>query len=179
MLRRPSGPSGQRRGSEAVTTPSPPPAGESGLSAENPGVCALSGGGSETTSRPPERRKGAPHSVVTAGGPKDLATTASKRPRRPPSRPAVSARRVRTRTRSSRPSWHRASIRKEDRRPLTSKRVPSELPQRVASTSPGSPPPEPRSKKAPGAPGERVPSEGPLLSTAVRKRVTHSPNPIE
>jgi hypothetical protein len=39
-------------------------------------------GGSLTASVPPTRRKGAPHSAVTAGGPKPLATTRSNAPRR-------------------------------------------------------------------------------------------------
>jgi hypothetical protein len=41
-----------------------------------------SSGGSLTASLPPTRRNGAPHSAVTAGGPKPRATTRSNAPRR-------------------------------------------------------------------------------------------------
>ena len=55
-----------------------------------------------TTSSPPARRKPTAHSAVTAGGPKDRATTRSKAPRRCSSRASTSARPHSTETRSPR-----------------------------------------------------------------------------
>lgn len=103
-------------------------------------------GGSETTSKPPTRTRGDPHSATTAGGPKLRATTTSSRSRRVESRPADSARSFKTSTCSSRPQRRTARA----RNPALLLRASSKrillLGNNMANTRPGMPPPEPRSR---------------------------------
>jgi len=110
-----------------------------------------SSGGSLTTSRPPTTRNPAAHSAVTAGLPKLRAVTRSKRPRRSVPCANSSARPRSTVTRSPTPSVSTASTRKSVRRSLASRSHHSVAGQAATSTSPGSPPPLPRSRARRGS----------------------------
>jgi len=100
---------------------------------------------------PPGLRRAAAHSAVTAGGPNDRAVTVSNVPRLASSRPNSSALARTTKTRSvpniaSTDAWRNAV-----RRSLESIRVTMVSRQQEARTSPGRPPPLPRSATACGA----------------------------
>ena len=140
-------------------------------------------GGSLTTRTPCSASSGAAHSAVDPGGAKPLAVTNEAIPREPP-RPTSAASDKTTCTRSSIPNWRTAHRRKTTRPSLRST---SNQRQGVvtASTSPGSPPPVPRSTaRAPsktGRPGrfnsenlrnphcEQVPQKPPMGSNTLRR----------
>ncbi len=107
-------------------------------------------GGSETARNPPTARSGAAHSATTAGLPNPLAVTTSKAPRRFGVRPTTSARSASTATRPCNPSAPTAWRRNAARRPCASTRRTDGASQRTASTSPGTPPPVPRSTREEG-----------------------------
>ncbi len=105
----------------------------------------VTSGGSDTMRCPPTRSSGPAHSAVTPGGPKLRATTASASARNAGSRPTSSAREAMTRTRDLSPSRATASSRNEARRSPASTRHSSASVHMCARTSPGTPPPLPRS----------------------------------
>jgi hypothetical protein len=102
-------------------------------------------GGSETTRTPPVERNGAAHSAVTAGGPKLLATTAPKLPRRSGTRAASSALSLSTAARPSSPSRRSEASRKPARRAEDSSRRKEVSSISAAMGIPGRPAPLPRS----------------------------------
>ncbi len=107
-------------------------------------------GGSATIRRPHGSRNGSPHSAVTGGGAKERAVTTSNSSRKPACLAATSARPLTTSIRPDQPSRATASASSEARRLLDSRSTPVLSGQNAASTSPGTPPPLPRSKKRGG-----------------------------
>ena len=105
-------------------------------------------GGSATSKRPPTRRRGAAHSAVAAGSPKPLAVTNAAVSRHS-LRPVSSARSQRTPVLDEMPSSLAASRSQAARRVLLSTRSHLVSGHCRASTSPGSPPPLPRSTANP------------------------------
>ncbi len=101
-------------------------------------------GGSATIRRPPRARNGDPHSAVTAGAPNPRDVTASNVPLSAP-RAACSARSAVTRTRWDRSRTSTACRRNVDRVTLPSSSVQWISGRASARTSPGTPPPLPRS----------------------------------
>jgi hypothetical protein len=112
-------------------------------------------GGSATTRVPPTARNGAPHSAVTAGGPKLRATTKSNVARRAGSRPATSARPMWTSVRWPTPSSSTAARRNWPRVTLPSSSTQLMVGRARASGSPGRPPPLPISRARPTSGGMR------------------------
>ncbi len=102
-------------------------------------------GGSDTTIHPPTSRKADPHSAVRAGVPNDRDVTASNCSRIPLTRPSSSAR-PRT-TSAFRPPSQPSSVSERNpvRRSLASMRTIRVWGQHETRTSPGTPPPVPRS----------------------------------
>jgi hypothetical protein len=113
---------------------------------------SLTSGGSVTMTVAPSRRRGAAHSAVTAGRPKLRAVTNQARWRHGP-RPTSSARWARTVTRAANPSRGETEPSQLDRRRLASTNSHRDSGQAVANTSPGIPPPVPKSthSRSPGA----------------------------
>ena len=135
-------------------------------------------GGSETRSQPPTLRRGAAHSATTAGRPKERARTPSKAPRKPSWRPQTSARSWMTVTRpeSSRRSTDRC--RKAARRRLASRSTMATSCHAAATTSPGSPPPEPRSTtRGVSGPSAASPRAAAANSSACRICGSKAPGP--
>lgn len=147
-------------------------------------------GGSLTNKWPPTRRSGAAHSAVGAGGPNPLAVTSSADCRHRP-RPVSSARSHRTSTRDEMPSSSTASRSQLARLALLSIRSQLLSGQSSDKTSPGSPPPVPRSAARPvggrpateakarlraiwstTGPGPRKPSRRESLSSNSRRPAT-------
>ncbi len=100
-------------------------------------------GGSLTTRTPSKARRGAAHSAVGPGAAKDRAVTRPALPRRSP-RATETASMAWTSTRSAMPSSRTAHRRNVHRRSPRSTRT-HRFDVRVARTSPGTPPPVPRS----------------------------------
>ncbi len=140
-----------RRPSCRRTGAQPPPRGRTGRVLSAGHRRASGSGGSLTTSRPPSRRKGAPHSATTAGVPNDRATTRSNSARCRGSRAASSAVERTTATRSPKPSSSTASVRNTARRSPASSSTHRDCGHHAARANPGTPPPEPRSSARSGA----------------------------
>ena len=111
-------------------------------------------GGSETMSRPPISRNRTAHSAVTAGGPNDRAVTRLNRESPLVSRASSSARPLQTLPPLGTSSHASASRRKFDRFSIESRNVVG-CAHVSRSTSPGSPPPLPRSRIVAGGSGRR------------------------
>ena len=118
------------------------PSSVSAAAGQRVGSCV---GGSLTTSRPPTRRRALATSAVTSGGAKLRATTASWLPRQSSSWASTSARPVTTWTRSPHPNRPTTRRSQSVRLTLASSRVTIASGRSAAITSPGTPPPEPRS----------------------------------
>ena len=128
-----------------TATPSPPSIWTRPTWANGPAGQARSCGGSLITQRPPTRSSGAAHSMVTAGGPKLRAMTASWCPRRVSSRPKSSARPVHTSARSSTPSSTIAHRQNAIRRCEESTSTNDRSGSATSRGNDGTPPPAPRS----------------------------------
>jgi hypothetical protein len=109
-------------------------------------------GGSETMSTPPTFRNLTAHSAVVAGGPKDRAVTRSKVSSNSGQRAASSARATLTWPPLGAPGHVNTSARKLLRFAMESRNVACVC-QRSRRTSPGSPPPLPRSRNRAGGDG--------------------------
>ncbi len=94
---------------------------------------------------PPAERRGAPHSAVTAGEPKDREVSTSNCWRNRSSRPISSARPRTTSTCASGRQPSISSMRNAVRLSFASSRTMREADQHEVRTRPGSPPPVPRS----------------------------------
>ena len=101
---------------------------------------------------PPTFKNLTAHSAVTAGGPKERAVTRSNFPSNSGHRAASSARAIITSPVSGAPGQARTSFRKLLRLPMESRKTSWER-QRSRSTSPGKPPPLPRSRRSDGGVG--------------------------
>lgn len=106
----------------------------------------LCGGSLTRILAPAPLRKPTAHSAVTGGGAKDLAVTTSKTPRNSESRATTSALPRTTRTRGPSRSSSVASTRNDVRRSAASSRTTLASVITQAMISPGTPPPEPRSR---------------------------------
>lgn len=106
-------------------------------------------GGSDTISTPPTSKNRTAHSAVTAGGPKDRAVTRSNLPSNSGQRAASSARAVMTSQFCGAPGHARDSLRNLLLLIMESRKTPEHF-QRSTNTSPGSPPPLPRSSRRAG-----------------------------
>ena len=158
--------------SSTITPPCRPRAAKPS-SASGPAGHGRSSGGSLVSRRPPMRRKGAPHSAVTAGGPNPRATTAAWWARSPGSRPSTSARPGATRTRSLTPRLWAASARNRARRPFASTSSHRVSGQASVRGSAGTPPPLPRSTAEAGA----GPSQASWKPSACRRCGSTGPGP--
>ena len=119
---------------------------------ESQRLLCSSSGGSETINRPSRRKRRAAHSAVTAGGPNDRAVTNSKPSSSSGNRARTSTRPLMTFADDGEPSQRRTSSRKFVRLTMESTNV-ALHPQVSSRTSPGSPPPLPRSRNSEGGAG--------------------------
>ena len=111
-------------------------------------------GGSETMSKPPTSRNRTAHSAVTAGGPNERAVTRLNRESPRVSRASSSARPLHTLPPSGTSSHSSTSRRKFVRFSIESRNVVGRA-QVSRSTSPGRPPPLPRSRIVAGSSDRR------------------------
>ena len=109
-------------------------------------------GGSETMRAPPIFKNLAAHSAVTAGGPKERAVTRSKASENPGSLAISSARPISTSPKDGASACASTSINSLILFSMESMRTPRQF-QRSSNTSPGSPPPLPRSRNSSGGLG--------------------------
>ena len=126
---------------------------------------------------PPRERKRTAHSAVTAGGPNDRAVTRGNIPSRSLVLDSNSARPLMTRPSAGAPSHRSTSVRKLVLFTMESTNV-AGFPQFSKRTSPGSPPPLPRSRNCDGGMGNKSPHtrENPAACSTC---VSTAPGPIK